>query len=506
MFFKLKEIGKSISTDNLKKIQNIHDTAGSLGAGCNFGMGGIYESAKILEAALPFTTSHGDLHHTHLPKALKDHLGVKSVWDENGPWVNAVFPEHVVYDHKGSTFKQKYSLTQGAAGTDPAIKFHGDAKKVHVAYVDTKDGAQEAMRLLVPVSDDLTEDWDKYRESIKPAKTVIITPEGDVQMVREGVAITMIKTQEGIKALAKPIDVKIIAAGWGSSAYYPKEVLQRDGPQVFKAGTQMFWNHATESEEMDRPEGDLNDLAAVLVEAARWDESGAKGPGLYAKAKVFSDYSTQVAEKGPHIGVSINAGIKCHEGEAEGKHGRIADKFVHAFSADFVTKAGAGGAPVVPVLESDRGPQLGKENNMTDAEIKALNDRLTVLEATQVTLKGENETLKAANLKLQEGQNIILAVATVGTILKESEVEVSQKVLERMCANPVMKDGKPDSDWVKGIVTDLTEGASGHVTGLGHTREANRDKVDKATEDSLKESLTELGVSEAGLKFAMGGK
>jgi hypothetical protein len=44
------------------------------------------------------------------------------------------------------------------------------------------------------------------------------------------------------------IPLKLIQPGWGSSGYYSAEVLERDGPKVFPLGTQMFWNHATQSE------------------------------------------------------------------------------------------------------------------------------------------------------------------------------------------------------------------------------------------------------------------
>ena len=39
------------------------------------------------------------------------------------------------------------------------------------------------------------------------------------------------------------IALKLIKAGWGSSGYYPASVLERDGPAVFPAKTQMFWDH-----------------------------------------------------------------------------------------------------------------------------------------------------------------------------------------------------------------------------------------------------------------------
>ena len=67
-------------------------------------------------------------------------------------------------------------------------------------------------------------------------------------------------------------------AGRGTSGYYPAEVLERDGPKVFPAGTKNFWNHQTDAEEAARPEGDLRDLASVLTEDAHFENNGPTGP------------------------------------------------------------------------------------------------------------------------------------------------------------------------------------------------------------------------------------
>ncbi len=101
--------------------------------------------------------------------------------------------------------------------------------------------------------------------------------------------------------------VKIINEGRGTSGYYTKKVLERDGPKIFTPGTLMYINHATPAAEAQRPEGDWNKLAAVTTGKAFWDDNGKDGPALYAPAKVFSNYATQVAEKAPHTGVSIRA-------------------------------------------------------------------------------------------------------------------------------------------------------------------------------------------------------
>lgn len=147
------------------------------------------------------------------------------------------------------------------------------------------------------------------------------------------------------------IGIKIIEPGWGSSGYYPKTVLERDIPNVFPAGTHMFWNHPTYTEEAERPEGDLNALAAVTVSAPIWLENGPEGPGMYADARPFAGYAETIDQIGEHIGVSIRALGRYSEGEAEGKRGRIVDELVAGKSIDYVTAAGAGGA-IVQIFES----------------------------------------------------------------------------------------------------------------------------------------------------------
>ena len=147
------------------------------------------------------------------------------------------------------------------------------------------------------------------------------------------------------------VPIKIIQPGWGSSGYYPKNVLERDIPRVFPPGTQMFWNHATPTEEAERPEGNLDNLAGVLVSRPQWHEAGAKGPGMYADARVFGDYAQTIDEIGEHIGVSIR-GSGVHEiGERDGRKGRVIKEITGGKSVDFVTIPGAGGA-IVQIFES----------------------------------------------------------------------------------------------------------------------------------------------------------
>jgi len=164
-----------------------------------------------------------------------------------------------------------------------------------------------------------------------------------------------------VEAYLRPdgtVPIKIIEPGWGSSAFYPAEVLKRDGPKVFTEGMQMFWDHQTETEEAERPEGECDDVAAVLATPAHWEDNHPAGPGLYSDAKVMKHYAEKLGELAPYIGVSIRTKGVAEAGEAEGREGFILTELLKAphSSVDFVTKAGAGGA----VLAAQRIERHGK--------------------------------------------------------------------------------------------------------------------------------------------------
>jgi len=148
--------------------------------------------------------------------------------------------------------------------------------------------------------------------------------------------------------------IDLITPGWGSSGYYSSEVLEAAATdRIFPAGTQMFVNHQTAQERNDRPEGDLKDLAAVLIEDAVWNPTGGEeGNGsLQAPARVFGHWREPLADMKEAIGTSIRAAADVEFGEAEGRKGRIVGRLVESISVDFVTRAGRGGR-IVEVLEA----------------------------------------------------------------------------------------------------------------------------------------------------------
>lgn len=160
----------------------------------------------------------------------------------------------------------------------------------------------------------------------------------------------VIKKSHGARRRAK----LIAADTWGSSGYYPAEILERDGPKVFITGVQMFENHLTESQEYERPEGDLRNLVGKLVTDAVFNPADPDGPGLYADVEFYESYVPRINEIGDDIGLSVNAGGLTDWGVMEDREGPIVIAMLSAKSVDVVTKAGAGGK-LTSILESDRG-------------------------------------------------------------------------------------------------------------------------------------------------------
>lgn len=283
------------------------------------------------------------------------------------------------------------------------------------------------------------------------------TLEGEFVSLREGAV-----GQDGSAYL------KLIAPGWGSSGYYSKEVLKRDGPEIFKNGTKAFWNHQTQTEESERPEGDLRDLAAVLTEDAKWDDKGPAGAGLYAKAKVFEQFRTAVDDLAKHIGVSIRAMGLSKEGSAEGRKGPVIEKLTRAISADFVTTPGAGGK-VLQLFEAARSAQpiSEKESDTMDAvEMKKL---------VEAAVTSAVAPFVAENKKLNERLTVALEAPTVVADYFRS-VRVQDPIRERVtkrameAAERYIVDGKLDGVKFRAFVEAETKEEAAFVEKLSGGR------------------------------------
>lgn len=213
----------------------------------------------------------------------------------------------------------------------------------------------------------------------------------DLRIVHGG-AVSVTESDDGRdKGGPARFRVRIITPGQGSSGTYTRENLAASAP-LFAEGTQMYMDHPTFSEDFERPERSVRDLAGKLVSAAQVMPDGS----LEADCEVYESFAGLIREKWQDIGVSINAWAY-DEVDADG----VVPVLAGVVSVDFVTKAGAGGA-LLEVLESGR--QHKKGQNMTLDEIKGafaealapVTARLDALEAATKVLVKEAGTEEAA--------------------------------------------------------------------------------------------------------------
>jgi hypothetical protein len=303
----------------------------------------------------------------------------------------------------------------------------------------------------------------------------------------------LVPLREGAVGMDGTVNLKLIGPGWGSSGYYSPDVLRRDGPKIFTAGTKNFWDHPTAAEEAARPEGSLRNLASKLTETAHWDDAGPAGPGLYAKANVYEDYRASVDSLAKDIGMSIRASGRAREGKAEGKSGPIIEQLTKAASVDYVTTPGAGGK-ILQLFEAARGRQSNTEgeNEMDEAAVKKL------IEAANAPLAAENKALKE---KLAEMEKPKLGKGKLIKGLLESirlPKASKKRVIERVRANfPLTEAGEPNGVKLKELVEAeakreaqyLTKLGVGSVQGLG----ASAEPAELKEADVEKEALEVFG-------------
>lgn len=310
------------------------------------------------------------------------------------------------------------------------------------------------------------------------------------------------------------IPIKIIEPGWGSSGYYSPEVLARDGPGVFMEGIKLYWNHPTLTEDAERPERDLHDLAAELVAAARWVPDHPSGAGLYGDAKVFKPFQDSVDELAPHIGVSIRAKGKVVHGQAEGKAGPIVKEITAAKSVDFVTEPGAGGQ-ILQLFEAQRKKVVKKSNSekehkMDEKEVKALQEANVQLEKEAEAQKTSLALLSKRLLEQEASDFVADALIKVEGLPQT----VRAKLLRDLVRDVPIKEGKMDEDAYaevikKAVQAELTYLAEvtggGDITGMGSGGD-EKELTDEQANKELEKAFARMGLDESTAKVAAAGR
>jgi len=432
---KMLEAGARHSAADNQHIQTMHDSAVALGATCS-----------VSEAA--------DFSNTDVMTLLQ--LAVKRQFKDSYsyPYICDVYDDYLVFmsDYSHSTcYKCDYSFNDSGAvtlGTPTAV-----VRKV--TYIEPNTATQES---------------------------------GETELESDSVALV-----ENDLIEAKMRVVKLIAPGFGSSGYYPADVLKRDGPNVFKAGLHNFVDHPTAIEEKERPEGSINRLASVLTEDATWkDDYQGHGPGLYSKVKVNDVFGEFLNGFSSNIGMSIRASGKVRMGEIDGRKGPIVESITAAKSVDYVTLPGCGGK-VLDLMESakTRLTESG-ENTMADEKEKA-----PIVDTNAALL----ESLNQMNARIVRNE----AADYVERVLRPLKVKDAIKArIAAVALNSVPLTEAHDIDRVKfdGVITEAIDsetaylssvGVFGKITGFGESQTQQKDAPTiEALMTKLDESLKQL--------------
>jgi hypothetical protein len=333
-----------------------------------------------------------------------------------------------------------------------------------------------------------------YKEAAKVEPTAL-------QLTESASTIDVIKLTEA----RADYEIKLIAPGRGSSAFYPAEVLKRDGPNVFKSGTHVYLNHPTAAEESQRPEGDVSNLAGVLTTTAAYHESHSKGPGLYARMKVFQDHAALVEEKAAHVGMSIRASGVAEAGRM--KEGvPVLKQLTGAESVDVVTRAGAGGMILTEAAKPAKS-NIGGSPEMDAAEVQKL------IEAAVKTAQAPLIE-RAIRGDAREEATRLLKTVSLHEAAKEMVVDnVLRNIPQKDSALDTVVFGESVAAESKRIGALLAAATgSGQVRGMGaapviDTKESERlAERAKSDEEEAIRIFESLGMEPAAAKFAAKGR
>lgn len=227
--------------------------------------------------------------------------------------------------------------------------------------------------------------------------------------------------------------IRIIAPGCGSTGMYTAPNLAESAP-LFVPGTHMFFDHQTMTEDWERPERSVRDLAGVFESGAEIMPDGS----LEADIKVYPSVNGIIRERWADIGVSIN-GWSVEEIGPDG----VVPVLAGIQSVDFVTRAGAKGA-VLEVLESDgrwrvkNPPTPSNPTNRTQEE-QAVKPEEIVKAVSEAVAAAMPAAIKEAAALLAADQEKKVAEAKKNEAPAVDPYEAAAKVAE---ANDLPKEAR----------------------------------------------------------------
>jgi len=241
----------------------------------------------------------------------------------------------------------------------------------------------------------------------------------------------------------------LIEAGWGSSGYYPEEVLGEFGPTAWPIDTHMHLDHPSLREDIDRPEGSVKDLIGVVATTPRM-----AGIQLVSEAKVFKHWQPVVDELAPHIGISVIAPGVFEHGDAGGKHGPIVKEIHHSEinRVDLVTVAGAGGK-LGTLIESAQAAADGATYDDIEEMLKEADDnKLSVLISRATDLRESRKSEPSGNSpdskkeKTMENEELQRKLSEAESTIRQKDEELKESGTKLQEAESARDEEKSRAD------------------------------------------------------------
>jgi len=237
---------------------------------------------------------------------------------------------------------------------------------------------------------------------------------------RRFVSVVTHPLEEGaFNEAAGVVTLTVIKPGFNvqKSRFYPPAVLKRDC-KVFE-GVKMFANHATQREQMERPEGSVDDWVAQIKRV--WPEQDGT---IKAEAAVIDEkFKGKLAELNKHgllneMGASIRAIARSTKGRMEGVKTNIVQEFFSGRSVDFVTYPGAGGQ--VEVLEAAEMPETDVDI-IDEEELRAR--RPDLVEIIESAIRADNPAEEARAMADEQVEKLNEQLAAAEKLLSETMKE-----------------------------------------------------------------------------------
>lgn len=204
----------------------------------------------------------------------------------------------------------------------------------------------------------------------------------------------------------------------GSSAYYPKEALEK-GKHLFKKGTRIYLNHPSSEAKWSQPERRAEDIIGYLSEDAEFD-----GKDLYGNAEFFEEHQSFIKSRAEADVIAMS--IRAEGTMVETSKGLELAEFTAVHSVDVVTVGGAGGG-FEKLLESAR-----NENNSAAERLAEAQKEETKLEISQefIDLLEKQSKLTTDLLEKLDAKEVAEAAAA------KAELDEAERVKNEAPAGP----------------------------------------------------------------------